>query len=256
MDQIELNVAPREVIGKQVSVLRRAGLVPVVMYGRHDKPLVLQAKARELMKVLSKAGSSRLIAIKVEGESDPHMALVREIQREPIRGDLLHTDFYAVSMTEKITVEVRIHFTGASPAVTRNEGVLTYGADTIEIECLPGDLIDSISVDLSSLAQVGDAIHVRDLTIPGTIKVLDDADDLVVRVTYLAAEEVEPVPDVAATMAVVEPEVIKKGKIEEEEIEDGAAAKPAGKAEAKTAGKAEAKPAGKAEAKPKEEKKK
>ncbi|HZY44954.1 MAG TPA: 50S ribosomal protein L25 [Anaerolineae bacterium] len=249
MDQIELNVAPREVTGKQVSVLRRAGLVPVVMYGRHDKPLVLQAKARELMKVLSKAGSSRLISIKVDGESDTHMALVREIQREPIRGDLLHTDFYAVSMTEEITVEVSIHFTGASPAAVRNEGVLTYGATTIEIECLPGDLIDSISVDLSSLAQVGDAIHVRDLTIPGTIKVLDDADDLVVRVTYLAAEEVEPVPGAAVTEAVVEPEVIKKGKIEEEEIEDGAAAKPGGAAKP-AAAKAEAKPAGKAEAKP------
>jgi large subunit ribosomal protein L25 len=236
MEPIELSLAPRTVIGKQVSALRRAGLVPVVMYGRHDQPLSLQANERELSKVLPRAGSSRLVTLKIEGEAEPHMALVRAIQREPIKGSLLHTDFYAVSMTEEITVEVPIRFVGSSLIVTRNEGVLTYGADTIEIECLPGNLIDSIQVDLSTLLKVGDAIHVRDLSVPDTIKILDDADALVVRITHIAAEEVEPVPGAAATATLAEPEVIKKGKIEEEEIEDGtAAAKPAAKAEAKPA---------------------
>jgi large subunit ribosomal protein L25 len=239
MKPIELSVAPRTVIGKQVSGLRRAGLVPVVMYGRHDAPLSLQANERELAKVLPRAGSSRLVTLKIEGEAAPHMALVRAIQREPIKGSLLHADFYAVSMTEMITVEVPIRFVGTSTAIVRNEGILTYGADTIEIECLPGDLIDQIQVDLSGLLKVGDAIHVRDLSVPGTVKILDEGDNLVVRITHIAAEEVEPVPGVTATATLAEPEVIKKGKIEEEEIEDGAAAKPAG------AAKAEAKPAAK-----------
>lgn len=237
MEPIELSVAPREVTGKQVSTLRRAGLVPVVMYGRHNEPLSLQAKERELSKILPRAGSSRLVTLKIEGEAEPHMALVREIQREPIKGSLLHADFYLVSMTEKITVEVPIRFSGASLAATRGEGVLTYGAGTIEIECLPGDLIDSIQVDLNGLLKVGDAIHIRDLSVPGTIKILDDGDDLVVRVTHLAAEEVEPVPGATATAVMAEPEVIKKGKIEEEEEgEEGEAAKPA-KPEVKPAAK-------------------
>ncbi len=220
MEQIELSVSPRTVIGKQIGALRRAGNVPAVLYGRHQEPRHLQANDRELMKVLLKAGSSRLVALRIAGETEPHMALVREVQREPIKGSLWHVDFYGVSMTEEITVEVPIRFEGSSPAVNRNEGVLTYGSDTIEIECLPGDLIDSVLVDLSGLDKVGDAIHVSDLKLPTTIKVLTSLDDLVVRVTHLAAEEVE-VPSAAAAAAttIAEPEVIKKGKTEEEEAE-------------------------------------
>jgi large subunit ribosomal protein L25 len=217
MEQIELNVMPRTVVGKQVGALRRSGLVPAVLYGHHTKPTHLQASDRELMRVLVKAGGSRLITLNVEGETEPRMALVREIQREPIKGHLLHVDFYAVSMTEEITVEVPIHFTGASPAEARNEGVLNYGSETVEIECLPGDLIDSIHVDLSQLVKVGDVITVGDLQVPGTIKILAEPDELVVRVSHIAAEEVEEAP--AAAVEAAEPEVIKKGKAEEEEEE-------------------------------------
>ncbi len=219
MEQIELNVMPRTVKGKQVSALRRSGTVPAVLYGRRAEPVSLQANARELMRVLVRAGGSRLVALKVGDEHEPRMALVREVQREPIRGTLLHVDFYGVSMTEKITVEVPVRFEGASPAVARNEGVLTYGSDTIEIECLPGDLIDAIHVDLNGLEKVGDAIRVGDLKVPDTIKILAGPDDLVVRVTHLAAEEVEA-PAAAAVVTPTEPEVIKKGKAEEEEVEE------------------------------------
>ena len=219
MEQIELNVMPRRVVGKQVGALRRSGLVPAVLYGHHTEPTHLQARDRELMRVLVKSGGSRLITLNVEGETEPRMALVREIQREPIKGHLLHVDFYAVSMTEEITVEVPIHFTGSSPAEARNEGVLNYGSETVEIECLPGDLIDSIHVDLSQLVKVGDVITVGDLQVPDTIKILADPDELVVRVSHIAAEEVEEAP--VAAVEAAEPEVIKKGKAEEEEEEGG-----------------------------------
>ncbi len=214
MEQIELNVQPRTITGKQVSTLRRAGIVPAVLYARHSEPVSLQANGRELMRVLTRAGGSRLVKINIEGSREARMALVREVQREPIRGDLLHVDFYGVSMSEKITVAVPVRFEGASPVVTRNEGVLNYGSETIEIECLPGDLIDGITVDLSTLDHVGAAIYVSDLKLPDTIKVLANADDLVVRVSHLAAEEVE-----GAAAAAPEPEVIKKGKAEEAEGE-------------------------------------
>ncbi len=213
MEQIELSMQPRRIIGKQVKAMRRAGWVPAVLYSRHADPKILQANARELLHVLMRAGGSRLVALTIEGEAEPHMALVREVQREPIKGDLLHVDFLGVSMSEEITVEVPLRFEGASPAVTRNEGVLIHGLDTIEIKCLPSDLINTITVDLSGLEKVGDVIRVSDLKVPGTVKLLADLDATVVRVSYPAGEEVEAP---AAAEVVAEPEVIKKGKAEEE----------------------------------------
>lgn len=221
MEQIELKVMARTVKGKQVSTLRRSGIVPVVLYGRRAEPVSLQANDRELMRVLTRAGSSRLVTLNVDGADGQRMALVREVQREPIKGTLLHVDFYGVSMTEKITVEIPIRYEGTSPAAARNEGVLTYGNDAIEIECLPGDLIDTITVDLSGLLKVGDAIHVSDLSVSDKVKILSNSDDLIVRVTHLAAEEVEaPAGAAAAAVTPTEPEVIKKGKTEEEGEEE------------------------------------
>jgi len=219
MEQIELNMKPRTVKGKQVSNLRRAGDVPAVLYSRHGDPLVVQANTRELLRVLTRAGGSRLVKLNIEGVPESRMALVREVQREPIKGTVLHVDFFGVSMSEKITVEIPIRYDGISPAVTRNEGVLIHNLDSIQIECLPGDLIDSVSIDLTRLDKVGDVIRVSDLKVPDTVKLMLDAEVTVARVSHLAGEEVEVT---AATTEVVaaEPEVIKKGKIEEEEAEE------------------------------------
>ena len=218
MEQIELNVQPRTVIGKQVKALRRAGDVPAVLYSRHGEPVILQANNRELLRVLTRAGGSRLVKLNIDGAQDAPMALVREVQREPIKGAILHVDFFGVSMSEKITVVIPIRYDGISPAVTRNEGVLIHNLDSIEIECLPGDLIDSVSIDLTRLDKVGDVIHVSDLKVPETVKLMLEPEVTVARVSHLAGEEVEVVA--ATTEAVVaEPEVIKKGKIEEEEEE-------------------------------------
>jgi large subunit ribosomal protein L25 len=218
MEQIELNVQPRIVIGKQVKALRRAGDVPAVLYSRHGDPVVLQVNNRELLRVLTRAGGSRLIKLNIAGAKDAPMALAREVQREPIKGTILHVDFFGVSMTELIKVEIPIRYEGVSPAVTRNEGVLIHNLDSIQIECLPGDLIDSVSIDLTRLDKVGDVIHVSDLKVPETVKLMLEPEVTVARVSHLAGEEVEVA--VATTEAVAaEPEVIKKGKIEEEEEE-------------------------------------
>jgi large subunit ribosomal protein L25 len=213
-----LNVQPRIVIGKQVKALRRAGDVPAVLYSRHGDPVVLQVNNRELLRVLTRAGGSRLIKLNIAGAKDAPMALAREVQREPIKGTILHVDFFGVSMTELIKVEIPIRYEGVSPAVTRNEGVLIHNLDSIQIECLPGDLIDSVSIDLTRLDKVGDVIHVSDLKVPETVKLMLEPEVTVARVSHLAGEEVEVA--VATTEAVAaEPEVIKKGKIEEEEEE-------------------------------------
>jgi len=216
MEQIELKSSPRTVIGKQVKALRRSGWVPLVMYGQHADPIVLQANNKELARVLRQAGGSRLIAVNTG--SGTHRVLVREVQREPITGQILHVDLLAVSMTERIRAEVPLALEGKSPAVRRGEGILVTGLDSIEIECMPGDLVDRIHVDLEGMNKVGDVIHVSDLQIPPTIKILTDPDEMVARVTHLAAEEV--VPAAEAAPAAVEPEVIPKGKVEEEGEEE------------------------------------
>src|SRR3990172_8851122 len=163
MEQIELSATPRTVIGKQVRALRRAGHVPLVVYGAHIQPVALQADAKELTRVLRQAGGSRLIAVNASGET--RMTLAREVQSEPISGQILHVDLLAVSMTERLRTEVPLALDGKSPAVKRGEGVLVTGLDTLEIECLPTDLPDRIHVDLNLLEKVGDAIHVKDLRV-------------------------------------------------------------------------------------------
>src|SRR5512137_2220732 len=209
MDEIVLNVQPRTVVGKQVKALRREGQVPAVLYSRRGEPVILQANNRELLRVLQHAGGSRLVRLNIAGAKEAPMALVREVQREPIKGAVLHVDFFGVSMTEVIKVEIPIRYDGASPAVTRNEGVLIHAMDSIEIECLPGDLIDAVAIDVSTLEKVGDVIRVSDLKVRTTVKLLVDSEATIARVSHLAGEEVE----VAATTeaVVAEPEVIKKG---------------------------------------------
>ena len=218
MDKIDLNAAPRKVIGKQVKALRRAGLVPANLYGRSIGPVSLQIDARTLNRVLMHAGQSRLITLNVEGR-EPVVALAREIQREPITGSLYHLDLFAVSMTERIKLNVRIILVGESPAVQRGEGVLVHALNTVEIECLPGDLIDSIHLDISGLDKVDAHLAVKDLPVRAGVQVLADLEETVVRVTPVREEKAEEVV-VPTAEAVAEVEVIEKGKKEEEVPEE------------------------------------
>ncbi|WP_448594832.1 50S ribosomal protein L25 [Thermoflexus hugenholtzii] len=217
MAELVLNAKPRNVIGKAVKALRRQGWIPAVLYGRHISPLPIQVEGRELQRVLSQArGGARLITLQVDGET--HLALIREVQREPIRREILHVDFQAIEMTEKIRVEVPVIFTGASPAVERGEGVLVHGLTHVEIECLPKDLVEAITVDLSALDRVDAAIYVRDLQAPPGVTIVSDPDELIALVTAPAAEALEEAPLPAEAPEV---EVIGRGKkVEEEEEEE------------------------------------
>jgi large subunit ribosomal protein L25 len=203
------------VIGKQVKALRRAGLVPANLYGRSVEPQALQVEARTLGRVLARAGQSRLIKLNVEGKAEPYMALARDIQRESIKGSLYHVDFFAVSMTERIKLDVQIVVTGDSPAVQRGEGVLVQALNNIQIECLPGDLIDAIRVDVSKLDKINMQITVKDLGVSERIKILADPDEMVARVTPVKEEKAEEAV-VPTGEAAAEVEVIEKGKKEEE----------------------------------------
>lgn len=189
-EQIEVIAEKRTVQGKKVKQLRREGWIPGVMYGRDFDPLSLQFEARRLEKVLSQVGGSQLIGIKIQGQDQPEMALVRDVQRNPIRLNVLHVDLYRVQMTERLTAEIPLEIVGESPVVEQNEGIVLQGISAIEVECLPGDLVDAIEVDLSDLLELDQGIFVRDLAIPSGIDVLTDQDEMVARVVPLVSEEV------------------------------------------------------------------
>jgi large subunit ribosomal protein L25 len=218
MEQIELKTQKRKVLGKKVKNLRREGLVPAVLYGHETDSVPLQVEERELNRILAQAGGHRLIALKVGRSRKRQMALARDVQWDVITGKPLHVDFYAVVMTEKITTEVPLVFVGEAPAVDEVGVILLQGLDEIEIECLPGDLIEAIEVDLSGLEEMDQAIYVKDLRLPPTIDLLTDTEELVAKVTWAAAEEVEEEEEEVVPIMPEEVEVIAKGK-EEVEVE-------------------------------------
>jgi large subunit ribosomal protein L25 len=221
MEKVVLKATKRDVIGKQVKAIRRAGQLPAVIYGRHLEPIAISMDAHTAGIALGKLTSSSLVTIDVDGTEYP--ALVREKQRNYIKGNLTHVDFLAVSLTEKIRASVRIEFSGVSAAVKDFGAILVHGIEALEVECLPTDLPERVVVDISSLAQVGDGIHVSDITVSDNVRILSDADIMIAVATAPAKEEVE-VPVVVAEVAAVtpgEPELsVERGKKEEEGEEE------------------------------------
>jgi large subunit ribosomal protein L25 len=222
MSTATLVATKRTVTGKQVGQLRRAGQMPAVLYGPGTAPVSIQLNAKDATNLIRRLKGTQLVDLTLDGK--PYKVLVQELQRDSIKGYLLHADFYAVDMTRTLRVRVPLRLTGSSYAVVSLSGVLVHGLTEIEVECLPGDLPASLEVDLGVLKEIGSAIHVKDVTVSPAIKVLTNPDDLVARVTYQAKEEDLTT---AAAVATAEVEVIEKGKIEEEgaEAEKPAAAK-------------------------------
>ncbi|MBN8636854.1 MAG: 50S ribosomal protein L25 [Anaerolineae bacterium] len=212
-DNYTLDAQARSITGKKVSQLRNQGLVPAVVYGEAVQPVHVQIPYRSLEVALMKAGGTHLITLSVEGQA--HTVITRDVQRDILKGKITHVDFLAVSATTKLKTEVPVHFTGEAPAVALRVGVLNTVTPYVEVEALPADLIDHIDVDLSSLKMVGDAIHVRDLKLGDKVVAVTDEDTVIVAVGIIGAGAAEEPVEGEVTSA--EPEVIQKGKIEEDE---------------------------------------
>jgi large subunit ribosomal protein L25 len=220
-EQATLTAERRKVLGKHVKQLRRQGWVPGVMYGHGFEAIPLQFENRGLSKLLSHVSGSQLVSIQVADQKEPETALVRDVQRDPIRGDVLHVDFYRVDMTERLTAEIPLTLFGESPVIIQHEGILLQGISAIEVECLPGDLVDEIAVDLSDLEEIGQGVYVRDLAIPSGIDVLTDTDEMIVRIVALAEEEVIEELEEELVPGVEEVEVITEAGEEEAAEEAG-----------------------------------
>lgn len=212
MEKIVINAVKRTVKGKQVGALRRAGKLPGVIYGHKVDPIAIAMDAKESTHILNNATSSSIIQINLEGVE--YSTLVREKQKDYLRNTFIHVDFQAVSQTEKIRADVGIDFINVSPAVKDFMAVVVEGMTQIEVEALPKDLPERFTVDLSELKQIGDAIYVKDLQVPANVHILDSAEEMIVMASAPALEVVEP--EAAVEGVESEPEVIEKGKKEEE----------------------------------------
>lgn len=216
MDKVIIEAERRDVLGKKVKALRREGKLPAVIFGHglETTPIVLDM--REASKTLASAGSSTLVTIKLDGKE--HSTLVRERQYEVLQRTLLHVDFQAVSLAEKVRASVAVILGDEdAPAVKSYGAMIIQGTESIEIECLPQDLPDRIVVDVSTLENIGDSILVQDLPVPDGVEILDDPETMIVVATSLAEEVVEEEVEEIELEEGAEPEVIGESEEEDEE---------------------------------------
>jgi large subunit ribosomal protein L25 len=229
MATVDLQGELRTETGKQVAKrLRRSQRIPAVVYGGQRGPVPVAVNPQELLSALE-AGENTLLNLAVTGGPTPQTCLVilKELQRDPVKGRPLHADFQEISMERKIRVEVPLVLQGDPIGVKDKGGILEHALRQLSVECLPLNIPEKIAVDVAGL-DIGNAVHVRDVHVAEGVRILDDGARVVASVSAPVAEEVAAPVEEAA----VEPEVV--GKKEKEEPEAAAEAKPKAAAEAKT----------------------
>jgi large subunit ribosomal protein L25 len=218
VSEVILHAKKRKIIKSKVKTLRNEGILPAVLYGAGIESTPIELDLREATKALAHVGASTLISLKLGNTN--HQVLLREVQRDYIRGDILHIDFLKVSMDVAIRTEVPIELIGESLAVRELGGLLVSGLSEIEVEALPGNLPDKFEVDLSAIKSMDDVITVADLEIGEGVEVLTSEDEVLASVVYQEEEEIEEEEEELLEVG-MEPELVERGKREgEEEFEE------------------------------------
>ena len=189
MAEFQIAAEARQAQGKKNRQLRRKGYVPGIVYGPSIEPISVQFPYRALEIMLMNAGGTNLIDIEVNGDSFPSLA--REVQRDVVRGDILHVDFLAVDQTQRISVEVPIVMQGESPVVASREGILITGRSSLTLEVFPSDIRDRIIIDLSTLTEMGAEVLVRDLSFGDNVSVHNDPNEMLAKIVQPAAARAE-----------------------------------------------------------------
>ncbi|MFH1781006.1 MAG: 50S ribosomal protein L25 [Patescibacteria group bacterium] len=239
-EDLQIKATIREEVKKGIKNLREKDLIPAQVYGRGKENKNIKIDEKAFKEVYLKAGESTLIDLIID-EQEPVKVLLKEVQRDPVKEDILHVDFYIVNMEEELTAEIELVFVGQSPAEKELGGVRVSNKDKLQIKCLPADLIKEIKVDISPLKTFEDSIKIKDLDIPEKIEVLDNLDDIVVLVTpprtdeELKALEESPEEEVGEVAVVGEKKEGEEGEEGEAESAEGEAkeAKPEEKKEEK-----------------------
>jgi large subunit ribosomal protein L25 len=214
MERVSIAAEKREAHGKGVArSLRRDGMVPAVLY-REGRAQSIKLSRKELAKLINSAAGDQVMVDLQFTDGEKKLALLKDVQVDPIRGELLHTDFFEVSLTEKVRVSLHVTTVGEPIGVKRDAGILQHTLREVEVECLPDKIPGKVEIDITDL-EVGQSVHVSDLQFGEGIKVLTDPGDVIVTVTAPAVEAAPAEAEAVAAEA-AEPEVVKKGKKEEE----------------------------------------
>lgn len=215
-NQVKLSARPRPEAGRNaVGKVRSRGAIPAVMYGAKDSATNLEVQKRDIENLLARAVSENILVqleIKDGEKTTSRLSLIQEVQHHPVRGEIIHVDFHAVSMNEEIDAEVVLEPVGEPVGVKTFGGLLQQSMRLLPIRCLPQDLPEIIVVDVSAL-NIGESLHVRDIKLPPGVTAVPD-EDLTV---FLVSEPTVAEEPAAETEEAAAPEVIKEKKAEEPE---------------------------------------
>jgi large subunit ribosomal protein L25 len=192
---------------------RAAGQIPAVVYGAYQDPVSVAVSPREIQKILrSKTGYNTIFNLAVGSETTPVMVVDQQV--DPVKGHLLHADLKRIDLTKRIRVSVPVHTAGEPKGVKVQGGLLEIITRSVEIECLPDDIPESFTIDVTEL-MVGQSKRASDVDVSGSMKLVSDPQSVIAHIVTLRAEEAPAVVEGAAPAAAAEPEVVKKGKKEE-----------------------------------------
>lgn len=220
-----LRAEPRPTKGKEAANrLRKQGDLPAVVYGENSPSVVCSVNRKALEDILHSEGRNAIVSLAVGGEGeDPQTTIIKELQRHPFRRGILHVDFQRISLTEKIIVEVTVSAKGTAVGVRQDGGVLEHMLHAMEIECLPTQIPDKIEVDVSEML-IGDTVHVEDITVAEGLRIVTEGDRsvfvLLPPTVVKEVEEEEEEAEIDEDEELQEPEVIERGKREEEDDEE------------------------------------
>ncbi len=218
MEAIIQEIENRTITGKKVKSLRREGITPANIYGHGIESHSIQAETATLKKTIAHAGGTQLITLKNPAEED-RQVLIKRAQKDPLTGELLHVDFHQVSLKDKVKVAVPLIFKGETRASRRNDLVVLENLNSIEVECLPTEIPENITIDISELAEAGDRLLVSDLILDEEITVLTNPDDMLISVSQARAE-VEEGEEEAAEAEVTEAGAEEPATTPEEQSEE------------------------------------
>lgn len=190
----DLLVQKRSELGKQAKKLRLQGLIPAVVYGGDKESAPITVSEKEFTRVLEEAGETTIIQLAVEGDSEKVPVMIYDVTKDPMTDKVIHADFFRVNLKEEITASVPLEFVGESPLIKNEGGILVKSLQEVEIKALPAEMPHEIEVDTSVLKSFDDKIHVKDLSLPDKVEIMEDPETVVALVTLQEEEKEEEAP--------------------------------------------------------------
>lgn len=196
-EQVELEITPRDVMGKATKRLRKSGIIPANISGHKEESMAVQLDEVAFDRLHRSHGARNIIRLRLPN-APYQTALVRRVQRDPRTGKLLHIDFSRVSMSEKVTMRAPLRYVGESPAVKDFQGVLLHLLDALEVECTASDIVEGLDVDISPLVEMESVLHAKDVKLPKNFTLLTDPEEPIVKVAAPKVEAAEVAEEEAA----------------------------------------------------------